>query len=186
MTAVVLAAGHSSRMGSPKALVPIGGVPMIDRVLTACEAFPSIVIGSPAVAEYVGEREGVFVLVNANPDRGIAHSLALAHAAARVEDALLVFLADKPLVNARLAQTVVRRALEGNADVCFPQRDGIGGHPVFFSARARSRVNFLSGESLQPLRDDPSLHRLPLEIADEGAYFDVDSPSDLFKVPPRP
>jgi CTP:molybdopterin cytidylyltransferase MocA len=89
-------------------------------------------------------------------------------------------LGDKPLVTAALAQRVVEAAHGAGADVCFPERSGVGGHPVYFSPRARRLIgDELHGDSLKSVRDAPGLRRLAVPIADEGAYFDVDDPGAL-------
>ena len=179
VTAVVLAAGRSTRMGSAKPLVRIDGVTMLDRVLAACEAFATVVVASPDVAMSLVPRAGLTVLVNAQPERGLTYSLQIAHARVRADASLLVFLADKPWANAQLAAQIVGHAEANTADVCFPVRDGIGGHPVFFSPHARDQIPALRGDSLQPLRDAPGLRRAPLPVDDDGAYTDVDSPEDV-------
>ncbi len=166
-------------MGSQKLLMLVRGVPMIDRVLDATRDYETIIVSSPEVAPHIHVRPRMQVIQNSKPDLGMAHSFEIANGAAPLENALLVFLGDKPLVTAALANTIARHALTSEADVCFPERDGLGGHPVFFSPRARSRVEVLTGESLQTLRDDPELVRVTVPIDDEGAYADVDDPGAL-------
>lgn len=178
VTAVVLAAGTSSRMGAQKLLLPVRGVPMVDRVLAACAGMETLVVASPVVAKHIGASRAT-VLINSNPNLGMAHSLALAHAHIAQDRAIAVFLADKPLMTAALARRVIDAGQTACADVCFPERDGVGGHPVYFSARARERIAGLSGDSLRLLRDAPDLRRIVIPITDEGAYFDVDDPGAL-------
>jgi len=166
-------------MGAQKLLMTVRGVPMIDRVLDACRDYDTIVIASPEVAPHVHERPRMQTIQNTKPDLGMAHSFEIANGAAPPENAVLVFLGDKPLVTATLANAVVQRAIASEADVCFPEREGVGGHPVFFSPNARSRVEVQTGESLQALRDDPALVKVTLPLNDEGAFFDVNRPDDL-------
>ncbi len=181
MTAVVLAAGIASRMGVQKLLLPVRGRRMIDCVLDACANLPTVVVASPDLAKELGGN-AAHVVVNSRPELGMAYSLVLAHAEISADRAILVFLGDKPLVTASLAQTIIDTALRSGADVCFPVRDGVGGHPVYFSARARSGIPECRGDSLQALRDDPRLSRVAVEVAEEGAYFDVDDPGALLRV----
>lgn len=175
LTAVILAAGRSSRMGAQKLLMPVRGTRMIDRVLRAARAYDCILVASPLVARALGAGRRVHVVENTQPDLGMAHSLRLADAAAPA-GALLVFLGDKPLVTPDLAQSILSIALRAGADVAFPQRDGVGGHPVYFSAAARANIATVTGDTLQQVRDAPGLRRLAIPIEDEGAYFDVDDP----------
>ncbi len=172
--AVVLAAGEARRMGEQKLLLEIGGVPMLARVLAACAHLPTLVVGAPSLRSFV-ERSGVRYIANDEPELGMAHSLALGNAEAEPGFPLVVLLGDKPLVTRELIDRVLAGA--GTSDICFPQREGIGGHPVYISPRARERIASLPcGDSIQRLRDDPTLTRRTLAIDDIGAYADVDDP----------
>lgn len=162
-------------MGAQKLLLPVRGKPMIEHVLEAASAYETIVVASPGVADAIAERDRFTVVLNPEPQLGMAHSLALAHEAAPPDAPLLVFLGDKPFVTAELAGRIARAAASAAADVAYPERDGIGGHPVFFSTNARTKIGG-TGDSLRAVRDDPSLRRLPLPIKDEGAYRDIDDP----------
>jgi CTP:molybdopterin cytidylyltransferase MocA len=166
-------------MGAQKLLMDVRGVPMLDRVLDACRDFETIVVSSPEVAPHIRLRPRMYVIQNTRPEQGMAHSFEIANGAAPPEHGLLVFLGDKPLVTATLANTIAQHALETQADVCFPERDGTGGHPVYFSPRARTRLEVTTGDSLQSLRDDPELSRVPVPVEDEGAYDDVNEPAQL-------
>jgi len=180
VTAVILAAGESTRMGAEKLTMPVRGIPMIERVIAACENLPALIVASPQLLPFLNAGESVEIIVNDDPALGMAHSLALAHRWVAPGRALLVLLADKPLVHAGLLAAVLERAGAERADVCFPVRGGLGGHPVFFGTAARAKIPALpDGDSLQVLRDDPTLRRITLESRDEGAYVDVDDPGAL-------
>lgn len=165
-------------MGTQKLLLPVRGVPMVDRVLAACAGIETVVVASPRLVEHL-RTSCATVVINTDPHLGMAHSLALAHAHIARDRAIAVFLADKPLMTAALARRVIDAGQTAHADVCFPERGGVGGHPVYFSPRARERICGLKGDSLRSLRDAPNLRRILIPIADEGAYFDVDDPGAL-------
>ncbi|MGC8485165.1 MAG: nucleotidyltransferase family protein [Candidatus Baltobacteraceae bacterium] len=171
-TAVVLAAGEARRMGKQKLLLEVGGVPILGRVLAACEHLPTVVVGAPSLRAFVEERGARFI-ANIVPEWGMAHSLALGDAKTDADSPLLVLLGDKPLVTRALVERVLAEAT--GADICFPQHEGVGGHPVYLSVRARKRIARLPrGDSIHLLRDDPTLQQRVLEIAEIGAYTDVD------------
>ena len=152
---------------------------MIARVLRACAHLPAVLVASPELAQSYAPEGSVDILINEEPDRGMTHSLALANARVTADSALLVFLGDKPFVTRALADRVVRIAQEANADVCFPERDGIGGHPVYFSPAARSKIASLAnGDSLQRVRDDSDLCRTAFACDDKGAFYDIDTQAD--------
>jgi len=180
VTAVVLAAGEASRMGEPKLLLEIGGMPMLARVLGACAHLPRLVVASPSLRPFV-DASGVRCIVNDRPEVGMARSIALADAVTEPDRAIVLLLGDKPLVSRALVDAVIEGAR--GVDICFPEHDGVGGHPVYFSARARERLAHLPmGDSLRSLRDDPTLRRRALPIDDIGAYADVDDPETLRRV----
>lgn len=106
----------------------------------------------------------------------MAHSLYLANKVISPDRTIAVLLGDKPLVTPELVRRIL--AVE-DADVVFPVRSGIPGHPVVFSANARKRIDTLpDGDTLHLLRDDPSLTRHAVPVADDGAYADVDTEED--------
>lgn len=180
-TAVVLAAGSSSRMGMQKLLLNVGGRAMLARVLDACAHLPTVAVVSPQVRSLLEAFPRVRAILNEEPERGMAHSLRLADATIAPSETLLVLLGDKPLIHSGLID-VVRRACTG-ADVCFPVRNNVGGHPVALSPKARSLLAAVpDGDALHALRDHPQLVRRPIAVADPGAYADVDDPQALREI----
>ena len=180
-TAVVLAAGLSTRMGAQKLLLDVDGRAMLARVLDACAHLPTVAVIGPQVRSLLENYPKVRVVLNEEPERGMAHSLRLADATIPNGDTLLVLLGDKPLIHSGLVD-VIRRA-RGDADVCFPIHNNVGGHPVALSPKARSFLVALpDGDSLHALRDHPQLVRRPIAVDDPGAYADVDDPQALREI----
>lgn len=162
-------------MGRQKLLAPFRGRPLIEYAIEAARAWQPVVIASGTVAEFLAQRDDVQVIVNDAPDLGMSHSLALADESLPAGVPLIVLLADKPLIT----HDAIARVWEacGDADVVYPvSESGEPGHPVIFSLRARAKIRELpAGDSIRLLRDDLSLARRMLQIADRGAFFDVDT-----------
>ncbi len=180
--AVILAAGRSSRMGRPKALLPFRGRPMIEYAIDAAREFRPLVVASPAVMQHLAKRGEVCTILNDEPERGMTYSVALADAKIPEDVPIAVLLADKPLVTASLITELCDIAAAAGADVVYPQHPETGepGHPVIFSPRARKKIRSLpEGDTLKLLREDASLERRVLVTADRGAYFDIDTPEQL-------
>jgi CTP:molybdopterin cytidylyltransferase MocA len=178
---VILAAGRSQRMGAQKLLIDLCGRTPLERVLAAASAFPTIAVVAPDLAAHVAKKPNLSVIVNDRPERGMTHSLSLADAAVLdLNAALVVLLADTPLVD----EALVRRVAEarGEADVAYPVRAGIGGHPVVFGPRPRGEIASLEqSDTLRGLRDDRRWRRVQIEIDDEAPFLDVDTPADLVR-----
>ena len=183
-TCVILAAGLGTRMGGEnKLLRPFRNGTLLEAVLKACADYPTVVVAPTKVAVNARtidlllamENEVTFV-VNDEPKRGMAHSLRLAHEGISRDRSIAVLLADKPLVTKELIRRVLAVA---DADVTYPVRDGMKGHPVVFSPLARLLIpNLAEGDTLQQLRDASSLTRHAVPIDDDGAYVDVDTEED--------
>ena len=172
-TCVVLAAGRASRMGTQKLLRPFRSGTILDAVLDACRGMDVVVVASRDVAAQIA-RPGVEVIVNDEPEGGMAHSLRLANGVISAEHSIAVLLGDKPLVSNGLISLVLDSLAD--TDVAFPEREGIPGHPVVFSPHARALIVALpDGDSIDLVRDAEILVRRPIAIDDEGAYADVDT-----------
>jgi molybdenum cofactor cytidylyltransferase len=181
----ILAAGRSSRMGEPKAFLRVGAATLLERALAASAAYERVVaIGAEfaaRAAEVCAAAPGARparVVPNDAPERGMTHSLRLADAAlGDPRAALVVLLVDTPLVDADLVARIV--AARGDADVAYPERAGVRGHPVVFGPRPRVRLATLSdGDTLRALRADPAWTRVAVPIDDDRPFLDLDTPAD--------
>jgi molybdenum cofactor cytidylyltransferase len=180
--AVILAAGTSSRIGRQKLLMEFRGRPLIEHAIAAALAWHPVVVCSREVAEYLGQRSNLELVLNEQPERGMSHSLALANRQLRDENPMLVVLADKPLVSESLIETICSES--AGADFVYPERNGEPGHPVWLSPRARRFIDYLPpGDTLRLLRENPHLTARAIATEDEGAFFDVDT-MDAFLLPP--
>jgi molybdenum cofactor cytidylyltransferase len=145
-------------------------------VIEACAGNHVVVVASPAIAEHLTHPD-VHVIVNDEPERGMAHSLRLANGVVPAEHAIAVVLADKPLLGSNLVTRMFDEL--GDADVVFPERDGVPGHPVVFSPFARALIIGLpDGDSINLVRDNEILIRRPIPLDDDGAFVDVDTEED--------
>jgi molybdenum cofactor cytidylyltransferase len=152
--AVLLAAGAGARMGGrPKALLELGGVPLIRRQLIALSGAGVdevvVVLGHHAeLIEPMVRSFPVTLVRNLNPDDGQTSSQRLGlQALTGRHDAVLVALADQPLINAQDISAVIgafKKRAEGTA-VVVPTVDGKPGNPVVFSAEVQQQI--LAGDA---------------------------------------
>lgn len=133
-TGIILAGGHSSRMGTNKAVLPLGGLSVIERIVGELQkAAGHIVISSGQSSAYAGL--GLPLLPDIYPGCG---PLAGIHAglAASPHRWSLVVSCDMPFVNAPLFRFLaeqVRQHEEQGSDPCGEILDAlvprIGGRP---------------------------------------------------------
>jgi molybdenum cofactor cytidylyltransferase len=190
IVAVVLAAGESSRMGRPKALLPIEGVRFIERIVTALKATKvgNILVVFGHNAEEMRQKVNdlpVTILVNKGYKGGQLSSLQTAireiesNADFGVVDGILIHLVDHPYLNSKLVNHMIDRFYESGKIIVVPRCRGRRGHPVIFS---RS----LFGELLNaPLDQGAKIvvhsHRdetLEIDTEDEGVTIDIDTPEE--------
>ena len=187
--AVLLAAGSGSRMGKrPKSLLELGGVPLIRRQLIALSGAGVdelvVVLGhyaeqiEPAVQDFP-----VTLVRNLDPDAGQVSSLRLGlQALSPKTDAVLVALADQPLINSQDISDLIgayKKRPEG-AQVVQPTVDGQPGNPVMFSSDVREQI--LAGEAHVGCKQWQAAHAEAVhrwETTNQRYRTDVDSPQDI-------
>lgn len=189
---LVLAAGRSSRFGSPKALADLDGRPLLQHVLdAAAEAAldPVVVVlgdESDAIEPAIGWRAERRVR-NPEPARGLSRSLqlGLAELATSAPEAdAVILLGDQP----RTDPAVIRRLLEAARDtelpIVAPRYAGGGGqNPVLLRRTAFGLAAGAEGDrGLGPVLT--ALPHLVAWVDVPGSNPDVDTPSDLAALRP--
>jgi molybdenum cofactor cytidylyltransferase len=149
---VVLAAGRSSRFGSPKQLAPLGGVPIlrhvVQRVLASEVTEVVVVLGheAAAVSAVLPADQRVRAVYNPNHSAGLSTSLTAGIDAlvGTVEGAVVV-LGDVPAIEAQDINAVVRALADGCEVARIRYTDGPG-HPVGFRRPSWPALRKLSGD----------------------------------------
>jgi molybdenum cofactor cytidylyltransferase len=186
--AVLLAAGAGSRLGGrPKALLELGGVPLVVRQLIALQGAGvdevAVVLGHHADAVEAAVRPFPITLVrNPSPDDGQATSvLAGLRALSPNLDAVIVALADQPLVDAPDVVALIGAFKKrGDAAMVVPRVGGEPGNPVIFDAALRNE--WLRGDADVACRRWRLAHpeRVRWFDTDNARYrIDIDTPEDI-------
>ena len=180
----ILAAGRSTRFGATKQLALWNGQPLVRHVLDQAEDVPGcdcvLVVGHErqAVLDAAMPMSG-FVVVNDAYDKGIGSSIAAAVRAVRhVADAVVVVLADQPLVTATQLSALVERWPEKEEVIVASAYAGTLGPPVLLPRATFGDLLVLDDDrgARSVLRD--KRYRVQA-VSCDAAAFDVDSPMDL-------
>lgn len=194
VTAVVLAAGRSSRMGQAKQLIEVDGLPMVVRATTTalqCDAAEVAVI-TGAYATEVAERltslrreyaNQLSIFHNADWSTGQASSVRVAVAALQERSNAILFLpVDQPFVPVMLLNQLIA-AWQAGALLAAPAIAGkIRGAPAIFDGSLFPELLALEGDTgARPLLQR---HRVDLvTIPAEAAWLrDIDTLDDLAAV----
>ena len=178
---VIPCSGRSSRMGTTKAMLDVGGRTFIERVIHAhraggCSrvlvALPTL--DGPEAAEAV--EAGGQVVMNPSPEEGPIGSL---RASLRVLDDSVEGVSfcpvDHPLIHEDTVRKLIDMFRQSQAPLIVPTHDGKRGHPVLFG-----RVLFeeLLSDAL-PEGARTVVHRhvaetISVPVDDEGTVIDID------------
>jgi CTP:molybdopterin cytidylyltransferase MocA len=185
--AAVLAAGGSRRFGRSKMLESLHDETLVRRAARlareVCGDCSILVAGheGSAVTAAAGDAPH-FVIVNDRYQEGIGGSIALAaRAVSHAADALLLLLADQPLISAQHLRALVSHWDGGENVIVATAYSGTLGPPVLFPRSAFAALGELSGDQgAKALLQSPEFE--VRNIPFEDAAIDIDTPADLQKL----
>ena len=198
---VILAGGRSSRMGRPKALLPVDGrdtfVGRLVRTLRAAGVAEVVVVaaaGGPVEAirgVLAATRPAPRIALNPDPSRGqLSSLLAGLEAVDRPGvDALLMTLVDVPLVEVSTVRALLDAYARSRAPVVRPVReaDAAHGHPVIFDRSLFGALRDADpAQGAKPVVRARAAETENVPVDDRGAFLDIDTPADYRRVFGRP
>ena len=177
-------------MGSPKALLPISGIPFIEEIVRALKGtkVDDIIVVVGHHAAEIQERIAhlpITVVVNEDYKKGQLSSLvaALRSLQSRTDsakiDGLLVHLVDHPFISPPLVDEMIDRFYQSRKLIVVPRCRGRRGHPVLFSRALFSEL--LRTPVDQGAKAVVHAHRdqtLEVETEYEGVTIDIDTPEE--------
>jgi molybdenum cofactor cytidylyltransferase len=192
--AIVLAAGASSRMGRPKAALPLGGrghtvLSMgVEALLSAGVPCVVIVAGAhpDAVRGAIGTRDPRVAVVE-HPAWADGQLSSLLRGLDAIDhpllEAVLVTLVDVPLVSPDTVRALVAAWRTSGAPIVRPADGERHGHPVLFDRRVFAELRAADPRTgAKPVVHAHAHELIDLPVADEGAFVDLDVPADYERV----
>jgi molybdenum cofactor cytidylyltransferase len=192
ISAIVLAAGRSRRMGTQKLLLPFQGTTLIGRVVDELSRSPLdqilVVVGRDGehIAKAIPGPRVQFV-TNPNDEAEMLSSVRCGLQALPAEaSAVLVALGDQPGVTANVVRELVSAFHARKRGIVVPTHNGRRGHPLLFAAHYRHEIlTKYEGCGLRGLLDAHPDDIFELEVASTGVLDDVDIPEDYQRVAER-
>jgi len=191
LVAIILAAGNSTRMGSPKALLPdLDGrsfVARVVRVFSAAHISKVVIVTGSQHAAIVGAIDAdrspitpVFV-TNPQPSLGQLSSLwiGLDVAAKPGVDGVLVTPVDIPMVRPSTIRQVIEAWERTHAPIVRPAVGERHGHPVLFDRVVFESLRHASlTEGARAVVHAWGDRLMNVAVNDEGCLIDIDTPAD--------
>jgi molybdenum cofactor cytidylyltransferase len=185
ITALVLAAGSSGRMGQFKPLLDLGGQPVIARVIESLAAAGiadiRVVTGyGRELLRPVLEKVGVRAIVNESYAEGMFSSvLAGVNSLGTETRAFFVLPADVPLVRPSTIRRLAGCLAAGEKKILLPFFKGRRGHPPLIPSGLAQYIKEYRGDrGLCGFVEAWGHDTLSIEVPDENIRFDVDRPGD--------
>jgi molybdenum cofactor cytidylyltransferase len=196
IVAILLAAGESRRMGYPKPLLRIDTESFIARTTSLALSVASrlvIVLGAHAarVRSAIGPNPEITIVENPNYERGQLSSLkvGLAEAIGTDADAVIVHLADHPLVLPATFRALVDEYGKTTRPIVVARYNGRRGHPVLFDRDVFAELMAAPEDQGARVVVNADMGRVQyVDAADPGIVSDLDTPADLASagLPPPP
>jgi molybdenum cofactor cytidylyltransferase len=195
LAAVILSAGESSRMGSPKALLPLRGSTFLGHLLEVIHqskknAESSKEIGCTRVVLGAHTKEitekvpldNSAIVLNPRWQQGQLSSIkeAIRSLTEVQTDGIILFLVDHPLVSAELVRELVGQFYRSGRSIVLPKFLGKRGHPVIFASRLYTEL--LAAPAEQGARAVVWAHSeevLEVPTQEQGVVLNLNDPDAL-------
>ena len=177
VAAVIVAAGRSSRMGRPKALLHLAGRPILDGLLEAyrgARIAPVVVVASGPTLEAAREHDDI-TAVEGDPDAEMVDSVARGIAAAGEGcDSVFVQPVDAPFTDPQMLAALLAGAPGTSRALCHQGRPG---HPVLIARSAFAEIAEGRKGGLRAILADHDVE--VVDWPDDRILADLDTPEDV-------
>jgi molybdenum cofactor cytidylyltransferase len=188
VSAIILAAGSSTRMGEAKQLLPLGSSTILAQTIANVRdaEVHEIVLVLGSSAETI-RRElpasllvGVKVVVNEEYAKGMASSLRAALTALHPRsDGALIILGDQPFVRCQTLNQIIKAYRHSGARIVIPSYQGSRGNPVLLHRSVFSEVMALEGDiGCRAIFKNHLEGIIKVEVEDMGILVDIDDHQD--------
>jgi molybdenum cofactor cytidylyltransferase len=182
ISAILLAAGESNRMGQPKQLMPFDQSTIVERtidnLLNSAVSETIVVLGyrDQDVRKTIADKP-VKIAINPDYQQGMSASIiaGLKQVDKRAQ-AVLIALGDQPFVDSQTINTLVEAFIANNRGIIIPVYQGRRGNPVIFAIKYKGELWNLKGdiggrEIINHHPDDV----LEVAVNCEGVLLDIDT-----------
>ena len=185
LSAILLAAGESKRMGELKQLMPLGKSTLleqaIDNLLNSSVDETIVVVGHRA-EEITDKIAGSPVKIVLNPDYKQGMSTSIIAGLTLVDPrsrAVMLALGDQRLVESRTIHHLIDAFKKHDKGIAVPTHRGRRGHPVIFDVKYKAELLKLKGDigGREIVKNHPD-DVLEIAVDSESVISDIDTRDD--------
>ena len=187
---IILAAGASTRFGRPKQLLRLKDRYLIEWVLDA--ALDSKLNQVVVVLGHAHEKilqaldqklQHAKIHIEINPEFKEGQSASLRAGLLNVKDdfaAVMFLLADQPMLNSEIINSLLESFWGSNKDICVPTYKGRRQNPTLFRHRLYNQIMDVKGDigARQVIEKNPD-HVMSVEIDNPLCFLDIDTHQDF-------
>jgi xanthine dehydrogenase accessory factor len=185
ITAIILGAGESSRMGRPKMLLPFGDSTMIgtviSNVLASSVEKAIVVLGSNYESHHqVVKDYPVEIVHNKQYREGMLSSVQCGlKAISNNSDAVMVLLGDQPMIRAYDMDQLIDSYRHSEKEIAIATHQNKRGHPILFGRKFINEILEFPGEaSLRDLLQNHPAEILEMKTGYDRILRDIDTEND--------
>jgi molybdenum cofactor cytidylyltransferase len=188
VSAILLAAGSSSRMGQAKQLLPLGSSTVLAQTLehARAAAVDEVVLVLGSSAEPIRHQlpqtllAGIKVVVNHDYEQGMASSLRSGLSALDPQSAAaLILLGDQPFTLPQTLDRIIQAYRDSGAQIVIPTHQGTRGNPVLLARSVFSEAMALKGDvGCRAIFRNHLEGIVNVEVEDLGVLLDIDDRED--------
>ncbi len=187
ISAIVLAAGESKRMGRTKQLLDVGGKPLLQHILDGIlqTDVDEVILVLGHEAKRIREKiytSRVKVVLNPDYPKGMITSIQRGLQALDERcEAFFIVLADQPGIEPRVYNLLIRefRKRFPGKTIFLPAYRGRRGHPALFSVQHRSEAFRTEGDrGFRKVLEMVPQEVFLVELESESIIHDLDTPQD--------
>jgi len=185
---IILSAGESKRMGTPKQLLPWGKTIILQQVIDNAAASHLeqilLVLGSHAgeIAGKITISPKIEIVVNHDFKEGMSSSVkcGIKNAPAGA-DAFMLLLGDQPFISHAIINRLLDEYQTSKHGIVIPVYNGKHGHPVIFAAKYKQELLAIADQGAKAVVNNHLQDILEVPLDAPEILTDIDTPQDYQK-----
>lgn len=184
LAAVVLAAGASTRMGRPKALIRWRGRSFVEHVVgLASRCAPRVLVGGASELPAAARAAATIFVLNREWRAGQMSSVQCGLSVVPRDCAVLVLTVDRPHIDGATIDALIA-AWSSEPDMVWqPEHGGRRGHPLIYPPDVVRAMSVAApGATQRTVLEDFARRRRTLPMDDAAVLDNLDRPEDLVRL----